>query len=158
MRHKPDSVTLIGRRSSVYAARTRNSSVAGSDSFPIWPCSGRGLHCRRDCSTPRRALTPPFHPCRIAPAVCFLLRYPFRGIWSAASSLTEDSPPCGVRTFLPVFTRRPPPASLKLYNIHPIFRKSNFSIDNFKSFLIHQRFLAYIFSVIYGLSEILPFL
>ena len=81
MGHKPDSVTPRGeRRSSVCAARTRNSNAASSSSFPIWPCSGTGLPFLRDYSSRMRALTPPFHPYLTNQAVYFLLRFPFRGI------------------------------------------------------------------------------
>ena len=93
MGHKPDSVTpLRKRRSSVCAARTRNSNAASSSSFPIWPCSGTGLPFLRDYSCRMRALTPPFHPYLTNQAVCFLLRFPFRGILSAASSYYGRSP------------------------------------------------------------------
>ena len=96
MGHKPDSVTpLRKRRSSVCAARTRNSNAASSSSFPIWPCSGTGLPFLRDYSCRMRALTPPFHPYLTNQAVCFLLRFPFRGILSAASSYYGRSP-CSV--------------------------------------------------------------
>ena len=93
MGHKPDSVTpLRKRRSSVYAARTRNSNAASSSSFPIWPCSGTGLPFLQNCSCRMRALTPPFHPYLTNQAVSFLLRFPFRGISSAASFYYRRSP------------------------------------------------------------------
>jgi|GEM_PF-4522436 len=96
MGHKPDSVTSRRkRRSSVCAARTRNSNAASNSSFPIWPCSGTGLPFLPDYSCRMRALTPPFHPYLTNQAVSFLLRFPFRGILSAASSYYGRSP-CSV--------------------------------------------------------------
>ena len=96
MGHKPVSVTpRRERRSSVCAARTRNSNAASSSSFPIWPCSGTGLPFLRDYSCRMRAFTPPFHPYLTNQAVSFLLRFPFRGIWSAAPSYYGRGP-CSV--------------------------------------------------------------
>jgi len=44
----------------------------------------------------RCALTAPFHPCRLSPAVCFLWRCPASRLgWPLASTL-----PFGARTFL----------------------------------------------------------
>src|SRR5262249_33485917 len=54
----------------------------------------------------RWALTPPFHPCRLSPAVSFLWHFPSgHPDWVLPSALL-----CGARTFLPAphGTERPP--------------------------------------------------
>ena len=124
MGHKPDSVTSFRkRRSSVCAARTRNSNAASSSSFPIWPCSGTGLPFLRDYSCRMRAFTPPFHPYLTYQAVCFLLRYPFRGIWSAASFYYRRSP-CSVGSGLSSSTCEATAAPSPPYNIRDFLKKT----------------------------------
>lgn len=125
MGHKPDSVTSRRkRRSSVCAARTRNSNAASNSSFPIWPCSGTGLPFRKDYSSRMRALTPPFHPYLTNQAVCFLLRFPFRGILSAASSCYRRSP-CSVGSGLSSLQCKATAAPSPAYNIRLFSEKTN---------------------------------
>ena len=124
MGHKPDSVTSFRkRRSSVCAARTRNSNAASSSSFPIWPCSGTGLPFLRDYSCRMRAFTPPFHPYLTNQAVFFLLRFPFRGILSAASSYYRRSP-CSVGSGLSSLRRKATAAPSPMYNIRQNSKKT----------------------------------
>lgn len=136
MGHKPDSVTSRKkRRSSVYAARTRNSNAASSSSFPIWPCSGTGLPFLQNYSCRMRALTPPFHPYLTNQAVSFLLRFPFRGISSAASFYYRRSP-CSVGSGLSSLQCKATAAPSPLYNIRRFPEKTNrscrFSITLFR--------------------------
>jgi len=63
---------------------------------PIWSCSGRGLPCRVLLPVARCALTAPFHPYRLAPAVYFLWHFPWaRALQALPGALSE-----GARTFL----------------------------------------------------------
>ena len=63
---------------------------------PIWSCSRRGLPCRGVLPPARCALTAPFHPYRIAPAVYFLWHFP----WARALQALPGALPDGARTFL----------------------------------------------------------
>jgi len=107
----------------------------GSTSFPIWSCTGRGLHCRRSLLTARWALTPPFHP------------YPERRYILCGAFLTaEYSPqhpafqpdflPCGVRTFLPAEAERP---SIKSAFINVIFEARCATCEERLSFFTEKK-------------------
>ena len=67
--------------------------------FPIWPCSRRGLPCRRRCRR-RGALLPHHFNLTVtlarAWAVSFLLHFP----WARAPQALPGAVPCGARTFL----------------------------------------------------------
>src|SRR5262245_17578953 len=67
--------------------------------FPIWPCSRRGLPCRRRCRR-RGALLPHHFTLAVALArawaVYFLLHFP----WAHAPQALPGAVPCGARTFL----------------------------------------------------------
>src|SRR6185295_1360892 len=67
--------------------------------FPIWPCSRRGLPCRRRCRR-RGALLPHHFNLAVALArawaVSFLLHFP----WARAPQALPGAVPCGARTFL----------------------------------------------------------
>jgi len=63
----------------------------------------------------RCALTAPFHPCRLAPAVCSLWRFPASCLgWPLASTL-----PCGARTFLPRVLKAPASVRTALTGCNP---------------------------------------
>ncbi len=48
-----------------------NWNAQGHPPVPAWPCSWRRLPGHADYSARRWSLTPPFHPYRLYPAVCF---------------------------------------------------------------------------------------
>ena len=79
---------------------TRGSRAAACAAcFPIWPCSRRGLPCRRRCRR-RGALLPHHFTLAVvlahAWAVCFLLHFP----WAHAPQALPGAVPSGARTFL----------------------------------------------------------
>ena len=76
------------------------SNAAGHRFPPIWPCTGWGLPGRRVATTPVRSCRT-FSPLLAARrAVCFLLRFPS----GRPAFLLGSTLPCGVRTFLRVWT------------------------------------------------------
>ena len=79
---------------------TRGSRAAACAAcFPIWPCSRRGLPCRRRCRR-RGALLPHHFTLAVvlahAWAVYFLLHFP----WARAPQALPGAVPYGARTFL----------------------------------------------------------
>ena len=79
---------------------TRGSRAAACAAcFPIWPCSRRGLPCRRRCRR-RGALLPHHFTLAVvlahAWAVYFLLHFP----WAHAPQALPGAVPSGARTFL----------------------------------------------------------
>ena len=79
---------------------TRGSRAAACTAcFPIWPCSRRGLPCRRRCRR-RGALLPHRFTLAVvlahAWAVCSLLHFP----WAHAPQALPGALPFGARTFL----------------------------------------------------------
>ncbi len=79
---------------------TRGSRAAACAAcFPIWPCSRRGLPCRRRCRR-RGALLPHRFTLAVvlahAWAVCSLLHFP----WAHAPQALPGAVPSGARTFL----------------------------------------------------------
>jgi len=79
---------------------TRGSRAAACAAcFPIWPCSRRGLPCRRRCRR-RGALLPHRFTLAVvlahAWAVCSLLHFP----WAHAPQALPGALPFGARTFL----------------------------------------------------------
>src|SRR5207249_104462 len=67
--------------------------------LPYLPLHRVGLAVPPVSPPARCALTAPFHPYRLSPAVCSLWRCPASRLgWPLASTL-----PCGARTFLPRF-------------------------------------------------------
>ena len=88
------------RTSSSLPGSTRWPRVAACAAcFPIWPCSRRGLPCRRRCRR-RGALLPHHFNLAVtlarAWAVSFLLHFP----WARAPQVLPGAVPCGARTFL----------------------------------------------------------
>ncbi len=86
--------------SSSLPGSTRGSRAAACAAcFPIWPCSRRGLPCRRRCRR-RGALLPHRFTLAVvlahAWAVCFLLHFP----WAHAPQALPGAVPYGARTFL----------------------------------------------------------
>ncbi len=88
------------RTSSSLPGSTRGPRAAACAArFPIWPCSRRGLPCRRRCRR-RGALLPHHFNLTVtlarAWAVYFLLHFP----WARAPQALPGAVPCGARTFL----------------------------------------------------------
>ena len=86
--------------SSSLPGSTRGSRAAACAAcFPIWPCSRRGLPCRRRCRR-RGALLPHRFTLAVvlahAWAVCSLLHFP----WAHAPQALPGALPFGARTFL----------------------------------------------------------
>src|SRR5690606_2017059 len=102
----PGGVSLR-RRPSLSATRCRAAlaTYPGTERaafvIPCWSCSGRGLPSEPCHHGPWWSLTPPFHPYRPRPAVCFLLHFlADRSGWALPTAL-----PCGARTFLGALSR-----------------------------------------------------
>ena len=80
--------------------------------FPIWPCTGRGLPCLRDCSW-SGGLLPHLFTLALT-AVYSLWRYPSMRLETHPPHISPAEPklrgvlPCGVRTFL----SRPKPKAI----------------------------------------------
>ena len=88
------------RTSSSLPGSARGPRVAAfAACFPIWPCSRRGLPCRRRYRR-RGALLPHHFNLTVtlarAWAVSFLLHFP----WARAPQALPGAVPCGARTFL----------------------------------------------------------
>ena len=59
---------------------------------PLFDLAPRGAcHAGGTLAPPRWSLTPPFHPCRLAAAVCFLWRFPSAALAAALPALTAGS-------------------------------------------------------------------
>ena len=92
-RCKPDSVPLCNGGNHLSVRPEPGAVCAASNgSPPIWSCCGRSLPCGDALTVTRWALTPPFHPYRLAAAVCSLLHWSFRGISSTAPLFSKGLP------------------------------------------------------------------
>ena len=130
---KPDSVASppYGRRADDHSSKRPipgtlpapegAGQMRTTSPSPIWSCSGRGLPCLADLSNERWALTPPFHPYHTPKgmAVCFLLRYPSRGVWSAVSSFSTGLPVLWSPDFPPALRRAAVPCPYPRRTIAP---------------------------------------
>lgn len=95
-RCKPDSVSRRSGTAIICLCDQNPGLIAprAAASSPIWSCCGRGLPSAPLSLRARWALTPPFHP-YLQPkpeAVCFLLHWPSRGVWSAISFFSKGLP------------------------------------------------------------------